>query len=78
MQTENLKYSLLDKLISVQDTSLLKKVNDLIGNVDINKTIFKTTYEQQRMLVKSEDDIRDGNLITDDELNKEEDKWLNE
>ena len=60
MQTENLKYSLLDKLTSVQD-SLLKKVNDLIGNVDINKTIFKTTYEQQRMLVKSEDDNMKGN-----------------
>lgn len=77
MQTKDLKYSLLDKLISIQDISLLKKVNDLIGNVDVNKTTFKTTYDQQQMLLKSEGDIRDKNLITDEELNEEEDKWLN-
>ncbi len=67
----------MDKLISIQDISLLKKVNELIGNVDVNKTIFKTTYEQQQMLMKSEDDISNGNLTTDEELNEEEDKWLN-
>ena len=78
MQTQDLKYNLLDKLISIQDISLLEKVNDLIGNVDVSKTIFKTTYEQQQMLMKSEYDIRNGNLITDEELNEEEDKWLNE
>ncbi len=78
MQTQDLKYNLLDKLISIQDISLLEKVNDLIGNVDVSKTIFKTTYEQQQMLMKSEYDIRNGNLITEEELNEEEDKWLNE
>ncbi|MEO5650618.1 MAG: hypothetical protein ABIR03_11940 [Ginsengibacter sp.] len=57
---------------------MLEKVNDLIGNVDVSKTIFKTTYEQQQMLMKSEYDIRNGNLITEEELNEEEDKWLNE
>lgn len=34
MQVDNLKYSLLDKLISIHDDDLLKKIDDLIGNVD--------------------------------------------
>ncbi len=41
MQVNNLRYSLLDKLISDQDMNLLEKVNELIGNVDVNKSVFK-------------------------------------
>ncbi len=77
MQVNDLKYNLLDKLISVRDINILQKINDLIGNVDINSPVFKVTDAQKRMLMKSEEDIRDGNIISDDELNVEEDQWLN-
>jgi hypothetical protein len=77
MQVNDLKYNLLDKLISVRDPDILKKINDLIGNVDINRPIFKVTEAQKQMLTKSEEDIRNGNIISDDELNAEEDRWLN-
>ena len=77
MHGNNLKYDLLDKLISIDDEILLEKINDFIGSVDINKTVFKTTEDQKRMLSNSEGDIRNGNLISDEELNEEEDKWLN-
>ncbi len=77
MQANNLKYTLLDKLISVQDITLLEKVNEIIGNVDINKTVFKITENQRSMLLKSEEDIENENFISDEELNQDEDKWLN-
>jgi hypothetical protein len=77
MQAENLKYTLLDKIISVNDMSLLQKVNDLLGNVDIDQTIFKLTDAQKEMLMNSEEDILKGNFTTNDELNAEEDLWLN-
>jgi hypothetical protein len=77
MQVSDLKYNLLDKLISIQDVNLLEKVNDLIGDVDVNTPIFKTSQDQKNMLMKSEEDILNGNFITDEELNEEE-KWLNE
>lgn len=77
MKSNNLKYELLDKLISIQDDSLLEKVNDLIGNVNINKSVFKTSIDQKKMLTKSEEDILNGDFITDEELNEDEEKWLN-
>ncbi|HEU5051669.1 MAG TPA: hypothetical protein VFT78_01085 [Hanamia sp.] len=77
MQANNLKYTLLDKLISIQDIKLLEKVNAIIGNVDINASVFKITENQKSMLLKSEEHIEKGNFISDDELNEEEDKWLN-
>jgi len=77
MQVNDLKYNLVDKLISVRDISVLQKINDLIGNVDINSPVFKTTNGQEQMLAKSEEDIANGNTISDDDLNEEEDRWLN-
>lgn len=77
MHDNTLKYELLDKLISIEDDTLLEKINDFIGGVDINKTIFKTTDHQKKMLAKSEEDICDGNLISDEDINEDEDKWLN-
>lgn len=78
MEEDNLKYDLLDKLISIEDHQLLEKINELIGNVDVNKSVFKTTPDQKNMLLKSEEDILNNDFITDEELNEEEDKWLNE
>ena len=77
MQVNDLKFNLLDKLISVRDISVLQKINDLIGGVDINSPVFKVTDAQRQMLMKSEEDIRNGNVISDDDLNAEEDLWLN-
>jgi hypothetical protein len=77
MQVNDLKYNLIDKLISVRDLNILQKINDLIGNVDIDKSVFKVSDAQTKMLMKSEEDIRKGNVISDDDLNAEEDKWLN-
>ena len=77
MQINNLKYDLLDKLISIEDDNLLEKVNDLIGNIDVNKLIFRTTTNQKKMLSNSEEDILNGNFISDEELNEQEDKWIN-
>ncbi len=77
MDANNLRYSLLDKLISIRDNNIWQKINDLIGNIDIEKTEIKITDAQKKMLMNSENDIRNGNTITDEDLNEEEDKWLN-
>lgn len=74
MHGNTLKYDLLDKLISIDDDILLEKINDFIGGVDINKTVFKTTDHQKTLLAKSEEDICNGNLISDKDINEDEDK----
>ena len=77
MQVNELRYSLLDKLMSVRDINVLQKINELIGNVDLNNPVFKVTDGQKQMLMKSEEDILNGDTISDDELNADEDQWLN-
>jgi hypothetical protein len=51
------------------------QVNDLKY---INSTVFKVTDAQMQMLIESEEDIHNGDVISNDKLNAEEDQWLNE
>ncbi|MFT4204958.1 MAG: hypothetical protein QM610_13730 [Chitinophagaceae bacterium] len=73
-----LKYSLLDKLVSIKDEKLLKKINALIGDVNLDNSLFRVSQKQKMMLKDSEMDIKHGFTITDEALNAEEDAWLNE
>jgi hypothetical protein len=77
-EVNNLKYNLIDKLISVRDISLLEKIDNLIGKVDLEQSVFTVSAVQKQMLLNSEDDIRNGRLTTNDEVNDDEDLWLNE
>ncbi len=76
MQSVNLKYNVLDKLISINDDDLLKKINDLIGNVDLEETPIKVSDAQRQMLMNSEQDIQNNNLISNSDVNEEEEQWL--
>jgi len=77
LEVNNLRYRLLDKLISIRDNTIWQKINDLIGNIDIEKTEIKITDAQKQMLMNSEEDISKGNIISDEDVNAEENKWLN-
>ena len=76
METSQLKYSIIDKLISIRDVALLEKIDHLMGIVDITKPVFKVSANQQSMLQRSEQDILHGHVTSDDEVNAEEDEWL--
>ncbi len=78
MQVDNLNYSILDKLISVNDKGLLEKINDLIGDIDLEETKIKVSDAQRQMLINSEQDIVNKNLISDEDVNEEEEQWLKE
>ena len=73
----DLKYDILDKLISVEDQELLKEINSLIGDINLEERPIKVSDDQRKMLINSELDIINGNLVSDEEVNEEE-KWLKE
>jgi hypothetical protein len=77
MQQDNLRLSILDKIISITDEDLLERIDRLLGKVDLEKTVIKVNERQQQMLLNSEDDILKRNFVADEELNEEEEKWLN-
>ncbi len=78
MKTQQLKFNLIDKLIALKDADLLHKVEKLLSSTKVETSeTFHLTASQIKMLKTSEDDIKNGRIISDKKLNDEEDKWLN-
>lgn len=78
MKVPDLKYEILDKIISVEDEGLLKKINALIEDIDLEERRIKVSDAKRQMLLSSEQDIINGNLILNEEVNEDEDQWLKE
>ena len=79
MNSMQLKFNVIDKLISLTDADLLKEIDKMLAKIQIkNSEKFKLTNRQIEMMKASQEDIKYGRVISDEKLNEEEEKWLNE
>jgi predicted transcriptional regulator len=77
MTTLELKSILYQKIAEIDDKSFLSAINTMIETKS-NTTIFKTTPEQKKKIEQGINDIKEGRFFTDEEVQKEVDKWLKE
>jgi hypothetical protein len=75
MSTLELKLAIYDKLKSVEDDGLLKKIMRLLKTVDENKIYHLNEFELN-MVKEGEDDIKFGRVISQEQLDKEDLEWL--
>jgi hypothetical protein len=75
MSTLEIKLEIFDKLKNVEDLSLLKKIRNLLTNVNKAETYQLNEYELD-MLKESEEDIKAGRVISQEQLDKEDLEWL--
>ncbi|PXY40453.1 hypothetical protein DMB65_12675 [Flavobacterium cheongpyeongense] len=76
MSTLELKLEIFDKLKSVEDEGLLKKIMTLLKTVDKN-TVYQLSEFELNMVKEGEEDIKAGRIYTNEEVIAEESKWLN-
>lgn len=74
---DSIKNGLIDKIHSIKNRDLLDALNQLISSSTFDSDIAELTNEQKIMLEMSEQDIKDGHLISQDEMNKRNLEWLN-
>lgn len=78
MTTQQIKFNLIDKLIAINDADVINKIQKLLATTKVETSeTFHLTNAQIKMLKASEEDIKKGRVISDKQLNEEEDKWLN-
>ncbi|MBS7232397.1 hypothetical protein KHA90_15355 [Flavobacterium psychroterrae] len=75
MSTLEIKLEIFDKLKNIEDISLLEKIRSLIKNEDTSKVYQFEQYELD-MLRESEEDIKYGRVISQEDLDKEDLEWL--
>lgn len=73
----NIRSGLIDKILTIRNKEFLKALDKLISSSASDSGIVELTDEQKRMLEMSEDDIKNGKLISQEAMNKRNLEWLN-
>lgn len=76
--TEQIRNNLIDKLISIKNKELLSAVDRLLEVSVKEEDVYEVSDDQRKALKASEIDIANGRLISDADVNNEEDEWLKE
>ncbi len=76
--TEQIRNNLIDKLISINNKDILSAVDRLLEVSVKEEDVYKVSKVQRIALQASEMDIANERLISDEDLNNEEDEWLRE
>jgi hypothetical protein len=73
-----LRNNIIDKLLTISNKDYLAALYQLVEKSSVDNDIVKLSEEQILMLQLSEKDIEDGNLISQEELDKSDMLWLKE
>ena len=77
MTTVELKNILIHQIAEINDESLLNAIKTIIeSSSELN--IYKTTSEQQNRIKEGREQIANGEFFTNDQVEKEIDKWLSQ
>lgn len=76
MLTIDLKKQLIDKIHSTQDNAVLEEIYRLLEIGEQENEIFILSESQKQSIDMGIENIENGRFITDEEANKQIDKWL--
>ncbi|MEO8534238.1 MAG: hypothetical protein ABI441_10820 [Flavobacterium sp.] len=75
MGTLEIKLEIFDKLKNIEDLTLLEKIKNLLNSADSSKVYQLEQYEID-MIKESEEDLKYGRVISQEDLDKEDLEWL--
>jgi len=74
--TDKIRNSIIEKLMTITNREYLEALNKLVENSSSGQEEIGLSTEQITMLQMSEDDITQGNLISQEQLDKDDLEWL--
>jgi len=72
---ENLKNRLIDEILVTKNKQLLEAIEKIFTSTR-NKNVVSLTSEQIEMLEMSDQDIENGNLVSESNLDKLDKQWF--
>lgn len=69
------KKSLIEKIEEISNKQVIDEIYRLL-EVDFEETIYVTTKEQQNAVTEARQQIKNGEILPEEEANEEIDKWL--
>jgi hypothetical protein len=77
-QVDLIRNGIIDKLLTISDKDYLNALLRLIESGLGSDQKIKLTHEQKLMLEMSENDILNGNIFSQEDLDKSDLEWLKE
>jgi hypothetical protein len=77
-QADILRNNIIDKLLTISNKDYLAALFHLVDNSSVDKDIIKLSEEQILMLQLSDKDIAEGRLSSQEDVDKNDMKWLKE
>ncbi len=74
---DKIRNGLIDKILSIKNKGLLEALDKIISSSTSESEIVELTDEQKIMLEMSEQDIKNGRLISQEAMDKRNIEWLN-
>lgn len=74
--TDILRNNIIDKLLTITNKDYLSALYQLVKTSSVDKDTVKLTEEQILMLQLSDKDIKNGKLISQSQLDKNDLQWL--
>ena len=78
MKNIDLKSKLLEEIKNSEDYQVLEEVYKLLNLESESFEVFKFSERQEKSILKAIQQIKNGDFLTEEEANKEIDKWLEE
>lgn len=75
---EKIRNGLIEKILAIKNKDFLEALDKLISSSASDLETAELTDEQKIMLEMSEEDIRNGNLISQQAMDRRNIEWLNE
>ncbi len=76
MPVTELQQKLIDKISSTDDVDLLEDIYSFIGIDEEVEKFYTLSDKQISNIEQSQQQIKDGNYFSNDDVNKEIDEWL--
>ncbi len=74
---DKIRNGLIDKILSIKNRDFLEALYKLVSSSSSESEIIELTKEQKTMLEMSEQDIKNGKLISQKAMEKRNREWLN-
>lgn len=74
---DKIRNGLINKILSIKNKDFLEPLDKLVSSSSSESELVELTIEQKAMLEMSEQDIKNGKLISQEALDKRNLEWLN-
>lgn len=75
---DNLRNNLINKILAIRSEDFLEALDNIISSSNQANDPISLNQSQKEMLLMGLNDVKNGNLISQDDIDKADLEWLNE